>query len=176
MRRSLGRVSMILSLGLLGCVAALGQTAAPAKDANGTKATQIKGLPGVKDKTGGLLLVDGQNLRFTHQAMKVEVPTTSVEDVITGADSQRMIHGTLGTLTMFAPYGGGRFLSLFRTKLESLTIKYRDTGGGLHGAIFSIEVGKAELLKKDLLAHGAHTSAPESEDTNKVSGAKEQKP
>ncbi len=159
----------LLSSGML-----LGQTQ-PAASA-GTKVKQIKGLSGVKERTNGLLMVDGQNLHFSHEQLKVDVPAASVEDVITGNDSQRLIHGTLGTLTMFAPYESGRFLSLFRTKLDTLTIKYRDTDGGLHGAIFTMAVGKADLLKKDLLAHGAHSSAPEVEDTSKAPAAKEQKP
>jgi len=150
-----------------------GQT--PATDAKGVKVTQITGLNGVKHKVGGYLQVDGQNVRFTHDQRTVEVLTASVEDVVTGADSQRLIHGTLGTLTMFAPYESGRFLSLFRTKLDTLTIKFRDTDGGLHGAIFTMGAGKADLLKKDLLAHGAHTSVPETDDTSKASASKEQK-
>ena len=61
-------------------------------------------------------------------------------------------------MLLAAPYGSGRFLSLFRTKLDTLTIKYRDADGGLHGAIFTMPVGKAEVIKKELLAQGAHTS------------------
>ena len=158
------------------CNATVSYSQTQAKDPKGDKVTQIMGLSGVKNKTGGRLLVDGQNLHFTHELMKVDVPTALVEDVITGNDSQRLIHGTVGTLTMFAPYGSGRFLSLFRTKLDILTIKYRDTDGGLHGAIFTMAVGKADLLKKDLLAHGAHSSAPDVEEPSKAPAAKEKKP
>jgi hypothetical protein len=164
---------MVACVVLLGAAVLPGQT--PPKDINETKVTQIKGLSGVKDKTSGRLMVHGQTLHFSHEMMKVDVPTEAVEDVITGADSQRLIHGMLGTLTMFAPYESGRFLSLFRTKLDTLTIKYRDTDGGLHGAIFTMAVGKADQLKKELLAHGAHTTVPEVEDT-KAPAAKEQKP
>ena len=81
---------------------------------------------------------------------------------ITGDDSQRVIRGTLGTLSWFVPYGGGRFLSLFRTKLDTVTIKYRDSDGGLHGAIFTMPVGQAEVIKKDLLAQGARTTVTRS--------------
>ena len=136
-------------------------TAAPAA---ATKVTQITGLPGVKNKTKGRLMEIGSNLNFTHDQRTVDVPVNSVEDVVTGNDRQRAIGGALGTLSMFAPYGGGRFLSLFRTKLDTLTIKYRDTDGGLHGAIFTMPAGKAELLKKDLLAMGAHTTVPSEAD------------
>jgi hypothetical protein len=148
------------------------QTKAPA---TGFKVTQITGLSGVKNKTSGRLLVDGSNLHFSHEQMKVDLPTNSMEDVITGNDSQRIIHGAPGLLLLAAPYGSGRFLSLFRTKLDTLTIKYRDTDGGLHGAIFTMPAGQAELLKKDLLANGAHTSAPPEDQANQTPAAKEPK-
>ena len=168
------KFSVVACIALCGAMVSHGQT--PATDARGVKVTQVTGLNGVKHKVSGYLLVDGQNVRFTHEQVKVEVPTASVEDVVTGADSQRLIHGTLGTLTMFAPYESGRFLSLFRTKLDTLTVKFRDTDGGLHGAIFTMGVGKAEVLKKDLLDHGAHSSVPVDENTGKAPAAKEQKP
>ena len=158
------------------CGAAVSHSQTQAKDPKGIKVTQVMGLSGVKNKTGGRLLVEGQNLQFMHEQLKVEVPAASVEDVVTGNDSQRLIHGTLGTLTMFAPYESGRFMSLFRTKLDTLTIKYRDTDGGLHGAIFTLGVGKAEVLKKDLLDHGAHSTVPVDENAGKTPAAKEQKP
>ena len=141
-----------------------------------TKVSQVKGLVGVKNNTSGRLGVESGNLRFSYEQAKVDVATSSVEDVITGNDSERMIHGTLGNLTMLAPYGSGRFLSLFRTKLDSLTIKYRDADGGLHGAVFTMGVGKAEVLKKELLAQGAHTTVPIEEGATTTPAAKEQKP
>jgi hypothetical protein len=163
---------LVLSPFILPCNAQ--QPAAP------IKVDQITGLTGVKNKTKGNITIDNGNLRFAHGKANVELPAASMQDVVTGNDSQRMIHGTLGTLTMVAPYGSGRFLSLFRTKLETLTIKYRDADGGLHGAIFTMGVGKAEPLKKELVAHGAHTSVPVQEDVDKTStkapDAKEPKP
>jgi hypothetical protein len=169
-----GRIGRILLMGgaMVCAPLALRAQTTPAPPA-ATKVTQITGLSGVKNKTKGLLLVNGSNLNFTHEQLKVDVPVNSVEDVVTGNDSQRAIGGALGTLSMFAPYGGGRFLSLFRSKLDTLTIKYRDADGGLHGAIFTMPVGKAELLKKDLLAMGAHTSVPG--EAHAAPTAKEQK-
>jgi hypothetical protein len=142
------------------------------------KVVQIKGLLGIKDNTKGKLTVEGGSLHFVHETTKSDLAVASMEDVVTGADSQRVVHGTLGTLTMLAPYGSGRFLSLFRTKLDTLTIEYRDADGGLHGAIFAMPVGKADIIKKDLIAQGAHTTiAPEtaSVTTGKESAGKGQK-
>jgi hypothetical protein len=177
MLRGVGRVlfggfSLVLSPFIVASNAQ--QPAAP------TKVVQITGLTGVKNRTKGSLAIEGGNLRFAHAQAKVDLAATSVQDVVTGNDSQRLVHGTLGTLTMFAPYESGRFLSLFRTKLDTLTIQYRDADGGLHGAVFTMPAGQAEVIKKELIAQGAHTSVPTQEDANKSPAqkpdAKEQKP
>jgi hypothetical protein len=144
------------------------------------KVNQITGLTGVANKTNGSITIENGNLRFAHGKTNVDLPAASMQDVVTGNDSQRMIHGTLGVLMIAAPYESGRFMSLFRTKLETLTIQYRDAEGGLHGAIFTMGVGKAEALKKQLVALGARTSVPIQEDADKTStkaaDAKEPKP
>jgi hypothetical protein len=169
MRVGLGKVQLVFGV-LLGSVIPASYAQQPPAP---TKVLQITGLEGVKNKTKGTLAVDGSNLRFIHAETKVDLSASSVQDVITGNDSQRLVGGTLGTLTMLGPYGSGRFLSLFRTKLDSLTIKYVDADGGLHGAIFTMPVGQADLIKKELVAQGAHTSVPLQE---KAAAAKEQKP
>jgi hypothetical protein len=167
---SLRRKSVFL-LGCLGVIGALASSSlaqqssgssAPTTDAP-LKITVIKGLQGVKDNTQGTLIIGDGSMHFTHEAIKADVSTHSIEDVVTGDDSQRVIRGTLGTLSWFAPYGGSRFLALFRTKLDSVTIKYRDADGGLHGAIFTMPVGQAEVIKKDLLAQGAHTTVTDAD-------------
>lgn len=144
------------------------------------KVNQITGLTGIKNKTKGSLTIENGSLRFAHGKTNVDLPAASMQDVVTGNDSQRLIHGALGMLMIAAPYESGRFMSLFRTKLDTLTIKYQDADGGLHGAIFTMGAGKAEALKKELVALGAHTSVPIQEDANKTStkapDAKEPKP
>ena len=121
---------------------------------------EITGLVGVKDNTKGSLVVENGNLRFMHSNNASELASTSMQDVITGSDSQRVIRGTLGTLSRFGPYGSGTFLSLFRSKLDTLTIQYRDADGGLHGVIFTSPFGTAEATKDELVGLGAHTSVP----------------
>lgn len=125
-----------------------------------TEAVQLIGLPGLKENTKGRLTVINGTLRFIHPKGNADVAAASIQDVVTGTDSQRAIGGTLSTLTMLAPFGSGRLLSLFRTKLDTLTIQYRDADGGLHGAIFTMPRGKADPIKKELVAQGAHTSVP----------------
>jgi hypothetical protein len=122
--------------------------------------TQITGMAGFKNHSNGSLILNQGNLEFANGKKKASVPISSLQDVVTGNDSQRVFRGTIGTLTMFAPYGSGRFLSLFRSKLDTITIQYLDADGALHGAIFTMPSGKADSLKKDLVAQGAHTTIP----------------
>jgi hypothetical protein len=176
------RAAAITLLSIVGFTAlgAVAQEPASPKPVTGTKVTQFMGLEGVKPRAGGTLTLDGGSLQFTSSKGKASVALHSVEDVITENDSQRVFRGTLGTLTMFAPYGGGRFLSLFRSKIDTLTIQYRDADGALHGAIFTMAVGKADPLKKEMLAQGAHTTIPMEEEAGgaavKPDAAKEKKP
>jgi hypothetical protein len=133
-----------------------------------TEAVQLIGLAGLKDNTKGRLTVVNGTLRFIHAGGNADVAAPSIQDVVTGRDSQRVIGGTLGTLTsLAAPFGSGRALSLFRKKLDTLTVKYRDGDGSLHGVIFTMPAGNAETIKKELIALGAHTSIPTTVDPNK---------
>ena len=124
------------------------------------KAVELVGLAGIKDNTEGILTIEDGKLHFTHSKKTADIAATAMEDVITGAESQRVVRGTVGTLSMFGPYGSGRFLSLFRSNLDSLTIQYRDADGGLHGVVFGVPEGQAESIKKELVAEGARTNFP----------------
>ena len=146
--------SLLLSLGTFISVSHAQQ--APAS----TEAVQVIGLAGLKQNTKGNLKVENGSLTFASSKSTCEVPAASLQDVVTGADSQRVIGGTLGTISRLGPYGSGTALSLLRSKVDIITIQYRDADGGLHGAIFTMPVGAAELIKEALLAQGAHTSIP----------------
>ncbi len=124
------------------------------------KSLALVGLPGVKDNTEGTLTVEGGKLHFSCSKGASDIAVVVMDDVVTGDDSQRVIQGTLGTISRFGPYGSGTFLSLFRSKVDTLTIQYRDANGGLHGVVFTVPVGTAESVKKELIVQGAHTSIP----------------
>jgi len=134
-----------------------------------TQAVQVIGLAGLKENTKGRLTVVNGTLRFVHEKGNADVTAASIEDVVTGKDSQRVIGGTLGTLaSLAAPFGSGSALPLFRKKLDTLTIQYRDADGGLHGAIFTMPRGKADAIKNELVAQGARTSVPSLADLKKI--------
>lgn len=130
------------------------------------KSTEVIGLDGVKDKTSGSLSIEDGKLSFVHSKTKSEIPAAAMEDVITAGDSQRAIRGALGTMSMLAPYGSGRVLSMLRSKIDSLTIKYRDDNGGLHGVVFTMPPRTAEPFKEALIKQGAHTTIPAPDTTS----------
>ena len=146
----------------------VGSLAAPclAQDANTGNAIlfantkEVLGLDGLKHNVTGTLAAENGSLVFTKGKKRVAVPAASITEVLTGKDTERSIGGTVGIFSMFAPYGGGRFLSLFRTKIDTLAIEYVDTSGGIHGAIFILRKGNADAAKKALLSQGARTSVP----------------
>ena len=114
----------------------------------------------MKHNATGTLTIAKGTLEFTKGKKKADVPAASITEVLTGADTQRTIGGTIGTMTMFAPYGSGRFLSLFRTKIDTLAITYVEPSGAVHGAVFSMPEGSSQAAKIALLAQGAKTSVP----------------
>jgi hypothetical protein len=151
------RTAVLVSVALLfaGIETSIGnaqETPAP------VKAAQLLGLTGVKQNAKGTLKVENGNLQFVHGKTNADITAASIQDIVTGDDTQRSVGGTVGVMSMAAPYGGGRFLSLFRKKIDTLTIQYRDVSGALHGAIFTMPVGTANAIKTELVSGGATTT------------------
>src|SRR6266567_6902999 len=141
--------------------AALATGRSNAQSPQPVKAHLLTGLIGVKNNSKGSLKVEDGQLHFLHAQETSRVSTTSIEDVVTGADTQAAVGKTISTISIAAPYESGRFLALFRSKIDTLTLRYRDGDGGLHGAIFTMPTGAAETIKKQLVAQGAHTATAE---------------
>ena len=121
----------------------------------------VLGLEDVKQNAKGKLTVDASGLDFRGAASHAQVSIASIEDIFTGADSHQTGGKVLTVAKMGVPYGGGRVLSLFtHEKFDSLTVIYRDENGGLHGALFTMTVGQGRVIKQQLVARGAKTSAP----------------
>jgi hypothetical protein len=154
-------VAMAVPLAItLFCPPGSAQEQAPPQPGVVPDTRQVLGFEDVKPNKKGTLTVASGTLSFKRGKKSTDLAVTSISDVITDKDSQRTIGGVVGTISMFGPYGSGRFLSLFRTKVDTLTIKYQDASGGLHGAIFALPQGRAEDFKKELLAEGAKTTIP----------------
>jgi len=151
-------MAMAASL-LAGSLSAQQAPAAPAPS-GAIKAEHQIGFESAKDNVKGTLGIQNGSLQFTHDKESLSIPVKSIEEVFTGADSQKTVGGTLGTLTMLAPYGGGRVVSMFRNKVDIIILQYRDANGGFHGCIFTLAQGASNGFKKELIAAGAHASMP----------------
>jgi hypothetical protein len=147
-------VSFTMTLAFAGLAICSANAQQSSKPAN---AIALTGLAGVKDDVKGKLTVESGKLHFAYGKKSSEVNVASIEDVVTGEDTQAAVGKTVSTLSMAAPYGSGRFLALFRTKFDTLTLRYRDENGALHGIIFALPGSGAEPIKKELLAQGATT-------------------
>ena len=145
--------------------AAIAATAAsPQQISKAVKVVQLTGFPDMKENSKGILSVENGNLHFVHGKAISNVSASLIQDIVTGSDSQKAVGKTVGIISMAAPYGGGRFLSLFRNKIDTLTVEYRDADGAFHGAIFTMPVGTADEIRKELITQGAHTSSSTSAD------------
>jgi hypothetical protein len=57
-------------------------------------------------------------------------------------------------------------LSLFaHKKYDTLTVGYVDDDGGVHGAIFQMNKGQAELVRKELVSRGVSPGLPDAPST-----------
>lgn len=169
--RTLG---LALLLACLFCASLHAQTATD--PSSGVRAMHVLGLSGVKRNIHGTLTAQASGLNFAAKGAHGTVAIASIQDVFTGQDSRQVGGKVLTVAKMGVPYGGGRVLSLFsHEKVDSLTLEYRDANGALHGTVFTMPLGQAATLKKQLVALGAHASIPvESQPEKKEAGGNKQ--
>jgi hypothetical protein len=103
-------------------------------------------------------------MQFEAGTTDAKVPTAAINDLSIGSETTQA-GGKVGTVAktvaLAAPYDSGAALSLLlRTKVDILTVSYRDSGGGLHAAILALPRSQAEQERAQLIAAGAHVSAP----------------
>src|ERR1700747_267409 len=155
-------------------IGALAQSTSPALNANApfsTRATHLLGFRNIKNNCKGILSIHNNELQFQQTGKPVaEVDIASVRHVFLGEESMQVGGVPMKIGKAAAPYGGGRVVSLFaHKKYDTLTLEYVDSNGGVHGAIFQVTKGQAELVKSELLARGAPSSPGEVRTTNQNS-------
>lgn len=145
---------------LLGCnIGAWAQSAAPAVSAGtpfSIRATHLLGFPNTKSNCNGILSIKEDTLQF-QQADKpgAEVKIPSVQGVFLGGESKQVGGVPVKFGKAAAPFGSGRVISLFaHKKYDTLTVEYVESDGGVHGAIFQLSKGEAELVRNELVTRG----------------------
>jgi hypothetical protein len=143
-------------LSLLVCYHGIAQdNVAPAPKS--LRVTHILGLQDLKDNTNGTLTIQAHTLRFqSHNGNAAEIKISSIQEVTLGVQDKEVGGTPLAIGRAATPYGGGRVIALFaHKKYGILTVKYRDSDGGFHGAILQLNKGEAQVLKNELQAGGA---------------------
>jgi hypothetical protein len=165
------RHALWLSIVLLCCsltapaqkIAQPGDTSAPFS----IRATHLLGFANARNNSAGTLSVQDDSLQFQQNgkpAAKVKI--ASVQVVFLGGESKQVggLPMTLGEAA--APFGGGRVVSLFaHKKYDTLSLEYVDADKGIHGAIFQLRNGQAEIVKNELMAHGVSISSRQDQST-----------
>jgi hypothetical protein len=165
------RPLLLVSLLICSSIAMLAQNANQPNSSAGSfnsRATHLMGFEGAPNNVNGTLSIQENALQFQKDGRPaVQVKIASIQDVLLGEQS-RQVGGIPMTLGKAAtPFGGGRVVSLFaHKKYDTLAVEYVDASGGLHGAIFQLNKGQAEVLKNELVARGAPVSRSEGVPTN----------
>ena len=166
-RFSIRRSVVALLIAIIGFgAAALGEDPTqPKASAAKLHATHLLGFEGAPNNANGSLSIEQDSLQFQKNGKPaIQVKITSLQDIFLGEQSKQ-VGGTPMTLGKAAvPFGGGRVVSLFaHKKYDTLALVYVDSNGGMHGAIFQLDKGQAEILRNELVAKGAHVSDTTSE-------------
>ena len=123
----------------------------------------VIGLENVSPQKSGKLSVQNGAMQFDFGKDAVKVPVTSIDDIFVGSETTQAggkVGRVVKTAAIAAPYESGRVLTLLmRTKVDILTVSYRDASGARHGAIFALPKGRATDMRAQLIAARAHFSA-----------------
>jgi hypothetical protein len=140
-----------------------GDTSAPFS----IRATHLLGFANARNNSTGTLSVQDDSLQFQQDGKPTaKVKIASVQNLFLGGESRQVggLPMTLGEAA--APFGGGRVVSLFaHKKYDTLSLEYVDADKGIHGAIFQLRKGQAEIVKNELMAHGVSISSRQGQST-----------
>jgi hypothetical protein len=161
-RSARASVVTILAIAALSALAAQTSLAATASSDAPISVRHIIGLENVKSQSGGKLSVQSDYLLFNSRKSQAKVAISTIDDIILGSETTQS-GGTTGRVfkaaAIAAPYETGRVLSLLMwTKVDVLTVLYRDEKGGVHGAVFELPQGQAAGIRTQLIAAGAHAT------------------
>jgi hypothetical protein len=142
---------------------AISATLVFADDGSPMRVTHVLGLDGIAKKSDGNVSIREGALQFSGRVGQVaKISLGSIVDVTLG-EQDKQVGGVPMALGQAAtPFGGGRVIALFSHKrYDTLTVEYLDTNGGLHGAIFQLNKGQAQVVRNELVSAGAHFAAAE---------------
>ena len=126
-------------------VPALGAAVVQPSEWSSTHAVHVLGMPEVKAKENGTLIITPQHLTFTGKSASSTIDLRSI--VALSAGNERVeLWGMKGRLMRMAvPYGGGAaFATFMHHQRDMLTVEFVDSQGDYHGSVFYLPGNEAE--------------------------------
>jgi hypothetical protein len=123
----------------------------PPAEWHSDSATQLIGMPDVKDKTNGSLSITPDALVFESPDGHASIERVEILAATTG-DVQVESGGTAGKITRaIIPFGGGAAVATVTHKQFSLlTVEFRDSSDAFHGAVFLLPKDEAVQAQQRL--------------------------
>jgi hypothetical protein len=115
--------------------------------------THVLGFEGIPANANGDLSINGDILRFQKaNGSSAQIMISSIQDVVLGEEDKEVGGTPLALGRAATPYGGGRLIALFaHKKYDFVTVEYHDAAGGFHGALFQMNKGQGQILRRALL-------------------------
>lgn len=118
----------------------------------------VIGLEKISSQRVGTLSVQNKAMQFSGGKEAASVPATSIDGIFVGSETTQgggKVGRVVKTAAIAAPYESGKVLTLLlRTKVDILTVSYRDGEGALHAAIFALPKGQGTEMRTQLIAAG----------------------
>lgn len=112
---------------------------------NSSNAQHVYGLPDTKPNDRGTLRVDAQGLSFAGKSANFFVQWHSVITLSAGNEQVELWGGKGRILRMLIPFSGGLAVAaVTHHRVDELTVEFRDSKGGYHGAVFLLPDGEAQ--------------------------------
>lgn len=110
-----------------------------------SRAQHVYGLPHTHSGDRGVLRLDAKGLSFAGKSGNFFVERHSIIALSAG-NEQVELWGSKGRLLrMLIPFSGGLAVAaITHHRVDELTVEFRDSGGGYHGAVFLLPPGEAE--------------------------------
>jgi len=115
-----------------------------------SRAQHLYGLPRIKSGDRGMLRLDAMGLSFAGKSADFSVEWHSIISVSAQNETVELWGSKGRFIRMLIPFSGGLALAaVTHHRVDELTVEFRDSRGGYHGAVFLLPLGEAERALKD---------------------------
>lgn len=112
----------------------------------------VAGAADLKQNASGSLSMTADDLVFSAGDVHAQIPLRQITSVFTGDERVATGGATAKVVRLIPVFGIGAAVGAVSNKtVDVLTVEYRDTHLGYHGAVFEVPKGQAEAARKQLM-------------------------